>query len=242
MGSIILAIIVLGAGVVDHLLADRREFVWTYQYLTMHKGEAEVEIYHTQSTTERTHWSGKGVLEQQFELEVGMTDRFDFSIYQVYTQSPGSSLRFKESKLRGRYRLGQEWGDLLPILYLEYKAPQDFSYSTWEFKAIVGYLGYNITWAFNPIVERSTKSGEWEWKYAAGLGYRFYHLLTLGMEAHGSDKAHYLGPVISHGRGDLWVSLGSGWAITKPERGEPEMKLRLLLGFAVGKPAEHGKD
>ncbi|MFN3821684.1 MAG: hypothetical protein ACK4OO_05065, partial [bacterium] len=137
-------------GIGSSTFADRRDFVWTYQYQTMHKGSAEVEIYHTRSVFES---SSQAKLDLQFELEVGMTDRFDFSIYEVFAQSTGSSLVYKETKLRGRYRLGREGGDLLPILYWEYKTPQNFSYSTWEFKTIVGFQHFDFTWAINPIFD-----------------------------------------------------------------------------------------
>ena len=45
---------VLILGLTSNLSADWREFVWTYDYQTMHKGTAEIEYYVTLELPDKT--------------------------------------------------------------------------------------------------------------------------------------------------------------------------------------------
>lgn len=75
--------------------SDQRIYVWTYEYKTMHRGEAEFEHYFTLSTPKLDKMEGQTSVEHQLELEVGMTDHFDFAIYQVLKQNPGDKLSLR---------------------------------------------------------------------------------------------------------------------------------------------------
>lgn len=218
--------------------ADERSYVWTYQYQTMEPGAAEIEHYMTLTTPYADSISGTMSVEHQLELEVGMTERYDFSIYQVFGQKPGESFKYKAFKLRSRYRTGELGGDLIrPILYFEYKANQDFTEQKVEFKPIVGNTFDRIEVAINPKIEWEKKNkAEYLWGYAAALGYKVSPMFGFGLEFTGSESGHYFGPTISHGGHNLWMALGSGFALGSVDADKPEMQIRLLIGIGIAKP------
>lgn len=88
-------------------LADKRSYVWTYEYLTMHKSEAEIEYYFTQSAKDIQDLKTT-TNEHQVEIEYGIKDRLDFALYQTFKQSPGGSLKYEKFKTRFRLRLGKK--------------------------------------------------------------------------------------------------------------------------------------
>lgn len=224
---------VLGLG--SESLADQRFYVWTYEYKTVGKGEAEFESYLTLSTPDVGKIEGSMSSEHQLELEVGMTDRFDFSVYQIFSQEPEEELKYKGYKLRARYKIGESKRYILdPLIYLEYKGKPDFSEHAIEFKLILARDIERVNLSLNPILELE-KEDEWELvpEYALGISYQVHQLLRVGIEAKGSEYGHYMGPVISHGREDLWVALGSAFKIGEIEKGKPELQLRLLLGIGL---------
>ncbi len=218
--------------------ADRRSYVWTYEYLTVERGHAEVESYTTFSSPNINHLEGTTTTEHQVELEIGMTDRFDFAIYQIFSQAPESPMQYNGYKLRSRYRLGEKGQYLLdPLLYFEYKGKSDFSEHELEGKLILAKDMGKFNVALNPIFEfaREAEEKEWEFEpaYAAGIRYHVRRLLNIGLEAKGSGDGHYLGPVIAHGRHNLWMALGSAFKISDIEDGKSEFQIRLLLGIGL---------
>jgi len=235
----IYAIIIALALLPSLLFADTRSFVWTYEKQTLEGGSAELEYYLTLASPERAHMKGTTNTEHQIELEVGMNDRFDFGIYQVFTQPPAGTLSYSGFKLRARYRPGELSNYLLPVIYLEYQGKPDFSSHELEFKPIFGTTrgGWHI--AVNPelAVERRVGDPETdvELAYAVGIGREINDLFRCGIEASGSEDGNYIGPVISHGTEGLWVTFGSGFAVGTVAAGEPKVKLRLLMGIQVGK-------
>ena len=215
--------------------ADKRSYVWTYEYSTVEKGKAEFENYFTLSTRDIDHIEGAMSSEHQIELEVGMTERFDFSIYQVFNQDPEGTLEYEGYKLRSRYRIGEKGRFFLdPLIYLEYKGKPDFSEHEIEFKLILAMDIERFNFALNPIFEWE-RGDEWEFKpaYAVGMGYELSKLVRVGLEAKGSKNGHYLGPVISHGKEHLWVTLGSAFMIADIKEGKPEFQIRMLLGVGL---------
>ena len=142
--------------------ADRRFYVWTYEYKTVEKGWAEVESYFTLSTPDKEKIKGNMSSEHQIELEAGMTEKFDFSVYQVFEQKAQENFKYKGFKLRFRYKIGGKGKYFMdPLLYFEYN----------------------------------------------------------------------FGPVISHGKENLWVALGSAFSYGKIKEGKPEFQIRLLMGY-----------
>lgn len=216
--------------------ADQRSYVWTYEYKTQERGKGEVEAYFTLSTPDMGRFEGNVTTEHQLELEVGMTDRFDFSVYQKFGQNPGKSLEYKGFKLRARYRFGEKGRFFVdPLVYVEYKGKPDFSEHGFELKMIIAKDIGGFNFALNPVLEIEYEDGEWELEpeYAAGTNFAIIDLLRVGMEAKGSRSGHYLGPVVSHGTKNLWVALGSGIKIGKVDEGKPELMIRTLLGIGL---------
>ncbi|MHC5173316.1 MAG: hypothetical protein ACYSPJ_06105, partial [Planctomycetota bacterium] len=84
-------------------LADRRGYVWTYEYMTMPKGTAEVEYYLTHKVADWNKYDDKNTWEQMLELEYGLTDHWDVAIYQRWQQTnteTDDSFDYTGSKLR----------------------------------------------------------------------------------------------------------------------------------------------
>ena len=229
---ILLTLLVSVFGIVSGASADQRFYVWTYQYQTMERGKAEAENYFTLSTPDIGHIEGTMSAEHQIELEVGMTERFDFSIYQVFKQNPGEELNYEGFKLRSRYKIGESSRYIFdPLIYLEYKGKPDFSEHGIEFKLILARDMERVNISLNPIFEFEHE-GKWEFEpeYAVGASYEISRTLRIGLEAKGGEHGHYIGPTVSHGREDLWAALGCAFKIAKIEEGKPEFQIRMLMG------------
>ena len=219
---------------VSCLYADQRNFVWTYEYKIMEPGEKEIESYYTTSTTNTDSFETTTTTEHQIELEIGMTENFDFAVYQTFQQEPEGHLKYKGYKFRTRYKIGKKGQYFFdPLIYLEYKGKPDFSEHTLESKLILEKNIGNFTLALNPVLEVEQEDDEWEveTEYKAGLSYQLSKLLNLGVEFKGSEYANYFGPVIAHGTEDVWIALGSAFKIGLVEEGKPEFEIRMLVGI-----------
>lgn len=235
--ALIFVVANLVGGLIPHkALADKRRYVWTYEYLTMDRGEGEIEQYLTFSSPDAGAQKGRTTSDLWLEYEVGMSDRFDFSVYNMFQQKPDQSLKYVGYKFRWRYRFGEKNRYLMdPLLYLEYKGKPDFSEHGVEFKLILAKDWGKWNTALNPYVELNRKS-QWKTtpKYAVGVSYQPHKLLSIGVEIKGSEKGHYWGPVISHGKGNLWIAIGSAFHMSDVKPGEAETQLRLIVGYEVG--------
>lgn len=219
-------------------LADRRSYVWTYEYQTMPKGMAELEHYLTLKLPDFDeqdihNW------EQRLEVEFGITDRWDISIYQIFEQQGGGSLKYSAFQLRTRYRLF-EAGALLfdPLLYFEYKRSANLKApNKLEWKLILARdLGaFNL--AFN-LIESLYFGGidaEFQSEYAFGSSYELVPAFKLGMELFGNFKSgdeasHYLGPTVSFASGKLWYTVGAGLGLSDTSN---DFRIRALLGIGL---------
>lgn len=216
--------------------ADQRLFVWNYEAQTLGRGEAELESYLTLSSTDRNHTAGRTSAQHQLELEIGMTDRFDFAVYEVFQQDPGMGLAYDGYKLRARYRTGK--AGRIPfgsVAYLEFEGTPDLTGKAVEGKWILTRDLRRVRITLNPGLELEREEGEWELKpeYSLGAAWRAGTFLSLGAEAMGSEDGHYLGPVIAHGAEDLWVAVGPAVRLDEKGAGEPDLQVRLLLGLKV---------
>ena len=216
--------------------ADHRSYVWTYEYQVLGPGEAEFEQYTTFSSPDIDSFKTMGSTELNFELEVGMNKRFDFAIYQVFRQNAGESLKYDGFKLRGRYKFFDK-GEFFvnPLIYVEYKGNQSFSEHEFETKLILGKDFGNFNISLNPYFELAKEGEEWEFKpkYAVGISYHPAELFLFGMEAIGDKSGNYFGPTISHGSPRIWVSLGSLFKLGKIDIGNPEFRIRMILGVGL---------
>ena len=214
-------------------IADQRHFVWTYEYKTVSRGEAEFEHYYTTSYPNSSDLSDGTKVGHQLELEIGMNERYDFAIYHQFEQMD-NNFTYKGYKLRGRYRLGEQNQYFMdPLLYLEYHGKPDFSEHGIETKLILAKETERLIVSFNPVMEIEVKEQEIETEYAAGLTYKLNKLFHAGIEFKGSEYGHYWGPTISHGTHDIWLSLGSAFALGTIKEGKPEMEIRMIMGVGL---------
>ena len=212
--------------------ADQRHFVWTYEYKTVSRGEAEFEHYYTTSYPNSSDLSDSPKTGHQLELEIGMNEKYDFAIYHQFEQQ--ESFTYKGYKLRGRYRIGEKNQYFLdPLLYLEYHGRPDFSEHGIESKLILAKETEKIIASFNPVLEIEIEDDEIEIEYAMGLSYKINKLLNAGIELKGSEYGHYWGPTISHGTHDIWFSLGSAFALGTIKEGNAEMEIRMIIGVGI---------
>jgi len=220
----------------NDLKADRRYYAWTYQYGILEKGTAELEYYNTISAPDVSNMKGNTVVEQMVEAEIGMTEHFDFSIYQVFSQQQEQSIRYEGFKLRARYKFSEK-GKLFidPLFYIEYIGNPDFTKQELEAKLILSKdIGvFNIS--FNPIlaIEKEEKEVELKPEYALGMNYELARTLRIGIEFKGSKDGHYIAPVISHGMDKIWVALAPTFKLGSVKNGQPGFFLRLLVGLEI---------
>ncbi len=218
------------------LLADRRNYVWTYQYQTMPAQATELEFYQTTNLNEASDaW------EYRIEIEQGLTDRWDFSVYQIFTQTEGGSLHWNAVQFRTRYRIGEEGKYVLdPLLYLEYQRNTDSHLpNKLEGKLILAKTMGRANLSLNPVYELAFAPGtEHEIGLDAGLCYEFTPALSLGLEsttrAEFEDDetavASYLGPTVSFASGRWWYSIGGGLGISDES---DDAKVRFLMGVGL---------
>lgn len=219
---------------VKNASADRRSYVWTYEYQTMPKGMAEAEYY---VTTEVPNTNKKNIntWKHQLELEYGLTDRWDISMYQMWKHkntSSGSTTEYDGFKFRTRYRIGEKNQFLLdPLLYFEYIRDDDFSKpNVGEIKLILAKDIENINLSYNQILKRNLeKEGKTDHEYAAGVSYRFLSEFKLGIESKGnySSEKYAAGPTASFAAKRFWVSFGAVFGLN--DRTD-DVQTRMIVG------------
>ncbi|NQU34581.1 MAG: hypothetical protein HQ521_15230 [Bacteroidetes bacterium] len=231
-------IVVLGILILTSswLAADNRSYVWTYEYQTMNRGEAEIEHYTTFTSPTIDSLTGTVTTEHNVEIEVGMNDHFDFSVYQNFKQKPGESLEYSGYKLRARIRIGEKGLFLFdPLLYFEYKGKPDFSEHGLEGKLIAAKDFGAINVSLNPVVEMEYANEYWDTKIKlnAGVRYLIHPLLKAGIEFRTSESGSYFGPTISHGADRFWFAIGTLRNFGDVDDGKPEYMTRLILGLEL---------
>lgn len=197
-------------------LADRRSYVWTYEYQTMPKGTAEIEYYLTHKISDWHKYDDKNTWDHYLELEYGLTDHWDVAVYQTWNQTNTESrdtTDYTGSKLRTRYRIGEK--NQLPVdilLYAEYiLGDGNKDADKFEGKLILAKDFGKWNLAYNQIYEKETKNGdETEHGYATGLSYEFSPVWKLGIESAGNytEEKYYLGPTVSWASEKYWLNLG----------------------------------
>ena len=109
--SCLITLIVAVTGGAAH--AAQKIYVWTEEYSTLAKGDAEIEFWdtavaHDIRTRSSSDWT------QQIELEYGITDHFNAGLYQVYEQNAdSSSLTYVGYNLELKYRIAEK--NVLPV-------------------------------------------------------------------------------------------------------------------------------
>ncbi|MDQ7011373.1 MAG: hypothetical protein Q9M29_06085 [Mariprofundaceae bacterium] len=174
------------------------------------EGEIEFE-YHLDYTFDKDP-AKDGSSRHQFELEYGVTDRWQTAIYGVFRDKPGQQFRYEEIKWENIYQLfgeGERWLDA--GLYLEYIVPQASLNrpDAIEFKLLlekdVGSLIHTANLNFKKELgagaSRNTTIGyawrsKWQWRRDIAPAVEIYGALgELGNTRSLSRQSHQIGPV-----------------------------------------------
>lgn len=215
--------------------ADWRSYVWTNEYQTMPKGAAEIE-YSLIGDIPDTGRSGINSWVHQIELEYGITDHWDASLYQMFKYERTDSkttTRYDGFKVETRYRFGQRGQYFVdPLIYFEYQRDPDLSKpSVAEVKLVLAKDIGALNISYNQIFERVLENrGKTESEYAVGLSYNVIPSLKIGIESKGSysERENAVGPTLSWARGKIWVALGAVFGVN---RRTDDLQVKMMTGF-----------
>ena len=206
--------------------ADRKSFTQTYEYATLPEGQTELELWHTES---RDTWDHQPVerFEEKIEIEHGITDHWDASMYTVLTQVAGNGVAQDEPlgldavRFETRYRFADrgQW-PVDTVGYLE--VAKDFGKSLYEIegKAIFARDFDRVTAAANLIGElvlgNDVPSATLDYGWAFGVTYEVTPKVRFGGETWGFHDdlgtRWAAGPAISLApTSRLWVSATAGF-------------------------------
>jgi hypothetical protein len=214
--SVIVSALVVCCLLVSSLAAaDQRNYVWTAEYSTLGKGNAEVEFYqtavtHDAQTRNASDWT------QQVELEYGITDRLNASLYQVYEQTADSpSLTYVGYNIELRYRVAEK--NVLPVdvlLYAEHEV-NTVDGNSFEGKLVLAKDIGKLNIAYNQIYDRLYNSGFVEHEYAAGISYEIVPAFRVGVESKGSytEDEYAAGPTLAWTGSRIWANIGAVFAL-----------------------------
>jgi len=229
------AVALLLAGTVFTAHADRRPYVWTYGYHTMPPGGTELEHYLTSKTGDLDN-VGETSWEHRIELEAGLTERWDVSLYQIFQQPAEGGFRYDSFQIRTRYRIGESGlRPVDPLLYFEYRRPRDLTLpNKLEGKLILARDVRRFNLALNLIEEVKFAPGTvWETGYAFGASFEPHPVIRVGAEIFGKlvvdgDLPHYAGPTLSIARGGWFYTVGLGFGLNDHSS---DLQARAILGL-----------
>ena len=215
--------------------ADRRNYVWTYQYVTIPKNVTELEFYQTTKMRATDDW------EYRIEVEHGLTDYWDFSVYQIFSQEQDASMKWDAVQFRTRYRLGEEGQFFFdPLLYFEYNRKIDLKKKNkFETKLILAKTMTKFNLAINPVYELfAAPDIEHEAGLDVGFSYEFSPKVILGVESTSriefeddeTEVGSYFGPTVSFASGHWWYAIGAAWGITEDS---DDVRVRFLMGIQL---------
>jgi len=217
--------------------ADRRKYAWTYQFATIEREATELEFYQTTKLDSTDKW------EYKLEIEHGLTPRWDLSVYQIFAQSEGESLKWDAFQIRTRYKLahaGQLWID--PLIYLEYNRKTDLTkQNKLEAKLILSKPVGRWDISANPMYEFFWAPGEpiHEPGIDIGLSYELHYRFSLGLESvsrwkfqEGADdkQSWYVGPTMSLASGTVFYTIGYLTGLTDDS---DDARVRFLMGVRL---------
>ena len=215
--------------------ADRKYYLFTYQYATLPKGAAEIETWATREDDDEARKQTDGQL--QIEGEFGLTDRLDISLYTVLAKEGDASLDWDAVKIEAKYRLGSSGRWPVDVeLYAEYEQPfRVRGFGEPELKLILAHDFGDLNAAGNlifvqPVDDATGRHLGWRKEWAGGASYGLSSRVNLGLEGHGSftESKAKMGPVVSYQGDKAWVALGPYWGLT---RRDGNFGARALMGF-----------
>ncbi len=225
----------LTLAIASNSYADRRSYVWTYEYQTMPKGMWELETYVT-SEIPNMHKSNINTVKPQLELEYGITDRWDLAMYQMWefrNKRYENDGEYKGFKLRTRYKIGEKGKFFVdPLLYFEYIRDDDFSKpNVGEVKLVLAKDAGDFNVSYNQIVKRNLdRRGKTGHEYAAGISCAFTPRFKAGLESKGnySEEKYAVGPTLSYTFHKVFVTLGSAFGLNK---NTDDLQTRMIVGM-----------
>lgn len=235
--SSVLAVLALFA---PQARADRRTLIRAYEYMTQPQGNLEFEVWNDINAPKAGFAAADTI--HRFELEYGVTDHFDLSLYHVLAQGPGEPLHFDSWRLETRYRLLEkgEW-PVDVLLYFEVERPAAFA-EPWETeqKLILERSFGPFALVANLVGEQKLLHAREGRRYEIDLGARYEvsPVLRLGVEGwtiqetvHGvTSGAWFAGPSLSVATPKLWIQLGAGFGLGIGD-GDATAQVRSVLGF-----------
>lgn len=227
----ILLLVLAAAG---EALADQRNYVWTYEYLTVRKGKWELETYVTSEVPDINR-SNINTLKPWIELEYGITRNWDVAMYQMWkfkNKRFENDSEYDGFKLRTRYKFGKKGQfPVDTLLYFEYFRPGDMHKpNVGEVKLILAKDINRINLSYNQIVKADLAStGLAEWQYALGANYAFNFRFHAGIESKGNyTKDQYaIGPTLAFVTKKFWVTFGSAFGLN---RKTDDLQTRVIVG------------
>lgn len=225
--SCLITLIVAVMGEVSY--AAQKTYVWTEEYSTLAKGDAEFEFWDTAVTHDIQARSASD-WTQQIELEYGITDHFNASLYQVYEQDADSSfLTYVGYNLELKYRIAEK--NVLPVDVLLY-AEQEVNTvegNKFEGKLILAKDIDRLNIAYNQIYERVYTTGKGEHEYASGISYEIVPSLRAGVESKGSysEGEYAAGPTLAWTGSRIWANIGAVFGLN---RNTNDREVRFILG------------
>ncbi|MCP4481623.1 MAG: hypothetical protein GY817_02205 [bacterium] len=219
--------------------ADYRYYAWTYQFDTMIAGETEIEFYTTLKQSDRND-DTTAKWARQIEIETGLTDRWDISMYLADKYSEkNAKTKFSEVKFRTRYKL-TSMKDMFffdPLIYIEYRIQADRSYpDKWETKLVLAKDIDKLNIALNFIPEETykedSKEKKWKYEYAAGVSYAVVPRFRFGVESKGdlSNGKYMIGPAFSFANNSLWMSISPIYGVN---RKSDDIRIQAIVGIAI---------
>lgn len=221
--------------------ADRRTFVRAYEVATQPKGNLEFELWNDIDAPKAGGFD-QATTTHRFELEYGLTDRWDVSLYHVFEQSPGEALHFDSWRAETRYRLAEkdEW-PVDVMLYFELERPALFA-EPWETeeKIILEKDVGSFAFVANLVAEQKLLHSGDGHLYEVDLGARYEvsPALRLGVEGWTTQEtaggvtrgSWFAGPSISLASAKVWFQLGAGIGLGIGD-GDATAQVRSVLGF-----------
>jgi len=219
--------------------ADRRSMIRAYEYATQPQGNLEFELWNDIRAPKKGGFD-QASIEHRFELEYGLTDHWDLSLYHVFTQGPGAPFHFDSWRLETRYRLAEK--GLWPVdvmLYFEVERPADFTApSETEEKLILERDFGDFALVTNLVGEQSfLHAGDHhQWEVDLGARYEVAPALRVALEGWtiwgvgAQPQGWYLGPSISVATSKFWIQIGAGFGLNVGNT-DSSAEIRSVLGF-----------
>lgn len=215
--------------------ADKRSYVWTYEYMTMPKGMFEIENYVT-TEVKNINKSNINTVKEWVELEYGITDRWDAAVYQMWkfnNKKAENDSEYDGFKIRTRYRFGRKGQFFIdPLVYLEYIRDDNWhKASAGEAKLILAKDIGKVNLSYNQILKSNLESdGLAEWEYAAGISYPLGRSFRFGLESKGNytkDKSA-AGPTLSWQGKNIWAAVGAVFGLNNRT---DDLQTRVIVGI-----------